>query len=55
MKSDESRNPDLVPVITVVCYVIAFSAVIGLTFWLTQTMLIEVGQQVRLIYYGYPM
>lgn len=53
MRSDEPRKADRLSVIIAVCYLITLATVIGLAFWVTRIMFIELGQQVRSMYPGY--
>ena len=50
MRSDEQTKSDRTSVITAACYVVTLLAVMGLTFWLTRMMVVEVAQHMKLIY-----
>ena len=55
MRSHESSKPDRLSVIIAVCYLVTLLVVMGIAFWFTQMLVIELGQWMKLVYPRYAM
>jgi hypothetical protein len=53
MRNHKLTEPNSTSILTAMCYVVTLLTVVGVTFWFTKIVFIELGQHLRFIYPPY--